>query len=89
MNITFDPDKSAINLHKHGVSLSLAERIDVEQILCRADDRADYGEVREIGYAPIDGRIYCVVFTQRGEVFRVISLRKAKALEVRRYEQQI
>ncbi len=87
MNITFDPAKSAINLRKHGVSLSMAESIDVEQVVCRPDDRADYGELREVGYAPIAGRIYCVVFTQREDTYRVISLRKASNREIEAYEQ--
>lgn len=43
--------------------------------------------MREIGYAVIDDRLYCVVFTQRGEAFRVISLRKANNREIDRYEE--
>lgn len=35
----------------------------------------------------IAGRLYCVVFTQRGDVIRVISLRKANYRENIRYEQ--
>ncbi|WP_338068917.1 BrnT family toxin [Paraburkholderia bryophila] len=42
--------------------------------------------MREIGYAVIDARLYCIVFTQRGETFRVISLRKANNREIDRYE---
>ncbi|MFM0364692.1 BrnT family toxin [Paraburkholderia sediminicola] len=34
----------------------------------------------------IDARLYCVVFTQRGETFRVISLRKANNREIDRHE---
>ena len=51
------------------------------------DDRKDYGELREIGYAVIESRLYCVVFTQRGDIFRVISLRKANNREIDRYEE--
>lgn len=54
---------------------------------CFVDDRADYGELREIGYAAISERLDCVVFTQRGDTFRVISLRKANHREISRYEQ--
>ncbi len=42
-----------------------------------------------IGYAPIGRRLYCVVFVDRGEVRRVISLRKANSREVRMYETAI
>jgi uncharacterized DUF497 family protein len=83
MEITFDPAKDASNQRKHGVSLALAFQIDWSDVLARPDDRHDYGELREIGYALIQDRLYCVVFTQRGEAMHVISLRKANRREVR------
>nr|WP_315598715.1 BrnT family toxin [uncultured Cupriavidus sp.] len=52
------------------------------------DDRRDYGEVREIGFGVIGGRLYCVVFTQRGEIMHIISLRKANKREVTNYVEQ-
>ena len=87
MKTTNDPIKSEANLRKHGVSLALAERIDWSSVWCMPDDRKDYGELREIGYAVIESRLYCVVFTQRGDIFRVISLRKANNREIDRYEE--
>lgn len=30
-----------------------------------------------VGFAPIGHKIYCVVFTERQDVYRIISLRKA------------
>ncbi len=85
---TFDPSKSETNHRKHGVSLTLAESIDWREVWCAPDCRRDYGELREIGYAQIEGHLYCVVFTQRGRTFRVISLRRANAREVKRYVDQ-
>ena len=85
---TFDPAKSEANWHKHGLSLELAQFIDWSEVWCAPDNRRDYGELREIGYAQIDGYLYCVVFTQRGSVFRVISLRRANSREVKRYVEQ-
>jgi uncharacterized DUF497 family protein len=87
MRTTHDPAKSRTNEEKHRVSLALAEEIDWPSVWCTPDDRKDYGELREIGYAVIDARLYCVVFTQRGETFRVISLRKANNREIERYEE--
>lgn len=87
METTYDPAKSDSNQYKHGVSLALAEAIDWSSVWCAPDDRKDYGELREIGYTVIADRVYCVVFTQRGEAFRVISLRKANNREIDRYEQ--
>lgn len=48
-------------------------------------DRMDYGETRIIGLAYVGLRLHCVVFTDRGDERRVISLRKANRREVNRY----
>ncbi|WP_207003915.1 BrnT family toxin [Trinickia mobilis] len=87
MKTAHDKAKSEANEQKHGISLALAEAIDWSSVWCAPDDRKDYGELREIGYAVIGNRLYCVVFTQRGETFRVISLRKANNREIERYEE--
>lgn len=88
MEITFDPEKSRANLLKHGVALSLATKIDWSEVWFDVDDRTDYRELREIGYTLIDDRLYCVVYTQRGDTMHVISLRKANRREVRRYDEE-
>ena len=50
------------------------------------DLKREYGEIREIGLAPLSDRVYCVVFVRRGKTFRIISLRKANDREIRKYE---
>jgi uncharacterized DUF497 family protein len=57
------------------------------RVLERIDDRANYGELRYIGIAPLENRLYVVVYTERGNVTRVISLRKASQREFDDYEQ--
>ena len=42
-----------------------------------------------IGYAPIGARVYCLVFADRGDIRRVISLRKANQREVKLYANKI
>jgi uncharacterized protein len=49
------------------------------------DTRHDHGENRQIGYAYIGLRLYCVVFTDRDESRRIISLRKANNREINHY----
>ncbi|HWL67967.1 MAG TPA: BrnT family toxin [Geminicoccus sp.] len=88
MRFSCDPAKDASNLVKHGIGLLAAAQLDWDVMLVMPDERRDYGELREIGYAPMDGRLYCVVFTRRGDVLHVISLRKANLREFRRYEAQ-
>lgn len=50
-----------------------------------ADSRFDYGEPRYRVLGQIEGRVFLVVYTPRGEAFRLISARKANAKEVTRY----
>ena len=87
MRVEFDEVKNGSNEHKHGVPLSLAASLDWSEMWSTPDTRKDYGELRELGFAPIGGRLYTVVFTQRGDVFRIISLRKSSNREIDHYEQ--
>lgn len=85
MKISFDPAKDATNVQKHGVSLLLAEKIRWDEVWCAPDTRMDYGELREIGFAMVGARLYVVVFVQRADVMRIVSLRKANSREVKLY----
>ncbi len=76
------PKTLSICPSKHGVSLELAHRLEWEWLRAKSDTRQDYGEARMIGYAPVEERVYCVVFVDRGGVRRIISLRKANTREV-------
>ena len=89
MKITFDSAKDNANQAKHGVSLSLAEALEWSHALVKPDTRKLYGEIRLIGYAPIGARVYCVVFVDRDDIRRIISLRKANSREVKHYAKQI
>ena len=40
-------------------------------------------------YAPLADRVYCVVFVQQSRSFRIISLRRANAREVKDYDQAL
>ena len=69
------------------MSLADAARLDWDTLVVDLDERYPYNEARYIGFGPIDGRLYCVVFTYRDDAMRIISLRKANKREQRRYEQ--
>jgi len=79
--IVFDPEKDRANIAKHGVSLSRAETLFVDDALIEIDDRRDYGEPRWILYGEIDGRLHVLAFTVRQGAARAISLRKANDRE--------
>jgi uncharacterized DUF497 family protein len=85
MKTTFDPQKDAANINKHSVSLALAADLEWDWMITTEDTRHAYGEVRMIGFAPLGERLYCVVFTDRGDERRIISLRKANSREVKHY----
>jgi uncharacterized DUF497 family protein len=79
----FDPAKDAINVSKHGVSLARWIDMDIRAIL--KAEPFDYGDPRYRAYGFIDGAAHCLVFSTRDERFRVISLRRAHAKEMKRY----
>jgi len=72
---------------KHGVSLALAAELDWEAALVWVDNRFEYGESRVIALAPKTETLYFVAFVERGEVRRIISLRRANRREVKHYVQ--
>ena len=85
---TFDPNKDAINLNKHGLSLAEAADLDWSEALIWVDKRKDYGEIRQIGLVPMNQRLYNVVFVDKKTERRIISFRKANNREYERYEQE-
>ncbi|MFN5808485.1 MAG: BrnT family toxin [Burkholderiales bacterium] len=87
MRFESDPTKDQLNLDKHGVSLGLASDLDWDAALLWIDDRREYGETRILALAPWTSILYYVAFVDRGNVRRVISLRRANRREVRRYVQ--
>jgi hypothetical protein len=89
MDIAFDPAKDHQNLTKHGLSLALAAELEWDLIRVTEDSREAYGEQRWIGFAPIGRTVYCVVFTEDDNRYRIISLRKATPKEVRDYARHI
>jgi len=89
MKITFDPAKDAKNIAKRGLSLALAQTLEWDLLRAEEDTREAYGEIRMVGFAPIGRTVYCVVFAEEEDVYRIISLRKALPKEVRDYARKI
>ncbi len=89
MHIEFDSAKDVANQAKHGVSLSVAAKLDWEAALVWIDDRFEYGEMRMIALAPKTEILYYVAFVDRGEARRVISLRRANRREVKHYVENL
>lgn len=87
MNIEFDNAKNEKNVLERGISFELAADFDLTTAKIWEDTRKDYGEARFIALGNIEQRLYSMVFTVRGDVLRIISLRKANKREVTSYEQ--
>lgn len=87
MKIEFDPEKRNKTLKERGLDFFRADAVFAGRHLTKRDDRKDYGEERFITAGRLDGRLVIMVWTQRGESRRIISMRKANEREIKRLEQ--
>lgn len=81
----FDPEKSAANLAKHGIDFEAAQRLWDDDLRLVVDARR-LSEPRQLVIGQIDGRMWTAVVTPRGPAVRIISVRRSRDDEVRRYE---
>jgi uncharacterized DUF497 family protein len=86
VEITFDPRKNERNLRDRGLGFDMVSDFDFGSAVYTVDMRKDYGEVRTRALGFIGDKLYALVFTMRGSVLRVISLRRANRKERNRYE---
>ena len=66
--------------------VDMLEVFDSPERLEFPDTRRDYGEKRYNVLCPLQGKVFHVTYTLRGEARRIISARKASQREVRKYE---
>jgi uncharacterized DUF497 family protein len=79
-------EKAASNEVKHGVPFDYATRVFLDDGYVDFDaSRGPDGEERRKAIGEIEGRLYCVVYTPRGDVCRIISARRANAKERKAY----
>lgn len=84
----FDPAKNAENLCKHGVSLALGAEVLADTNLIEEEDRSvNYGEARFIAFGMVQGVVYGMIYTERADHVRIISVRRATPRETDRYFQ--
>lgn len=86
MKFEWDRRKAASNLKKHSISFELVRRLDWGSVVEIPDFR-HAAETRIIAWGLIDERLHVLVYTMRGGIYRVISLRKANNREAKAYEQ--
>ncbi len=86
----WDEAKNRLNIAKHGVDFALASQIFEGPVLSRIDGRKDYGELRETSVGIAKGvLILAVTHTDRSNLTRIISARRATPRERESYGQAI
>ena len=86
MHYEWNEAKRAETLLMRGIDFAAMEYFDWETALHRSSDRS--GETRWSTLGLIGNRVCHVVWTERGQNIRIISLRKANAREATRYVEQ-
>jgi uncharacterized DUF497 family protein len=81
----WDEAKRAANVKAHGIDFTAIYVFDWETAVVDIDDRENYGELRESAIGFVGDILHVVIFTQREDRVRIISLRKANRQDVRRY----
>jgi uncharacterized protein len=90
VTVTFDPRKDAANLKKHGISLAEADGVLSDPLAVTIEDESAQGEHRFVTLGTnMFGSLRVVVWTPRGDDFRIISVRKPTPKERRTYEEGV
>lgn len=89
LRFEWDAAKAEQNASNHGITFEVAVlAFDDPFALEWLDDREDYGEDRFVVVGMVDGRLLYVVYTMRGDVYRIISARGAELNERRQYHEE-
>ena len=86
MELEWDEVKRESNLAKHRLDLAVSLELFADYFMERLDIRQDYGEDRWIALGIIRGVIVVLTYTERENILRPISLRKATPMERSIYE---
>ncbi len=90
MRFEWDPEKARRSLKKHGVSFDEAVTAFYDPLSATFDDPDHSDEEQRyvtIGFSS-QGRLLVVGHTERGEIVRIISARRATAHERKKHEKQ-
>jgi uncharacterized DUF497 family protein len=89
MQYEWDGQKRLSNARKHGIDFRDAVEIFEGDKVLMEDERFTYGERRFVSLGLLQGRAIVVVYTEQGDVTRIISARKATKYEQTIYLQGI
>jgi uncharacterized DUF497 family protein len=90
MPSSFDPTKDAANRKKHGISLAEGDGVLDDPLALTIEDSSAQGEQRFISVGVnVFGQLRVVVYALRGDIARIISVRRAEPKEIRTYEKGV
>lgn len=90
MRYTFDPEKKAANLKKHGYDFEDAPQvIESDRTVTFEDRRFAYDEQRFITLGMLRGEVVVIATAETDEEIRLISMRKAERNEQEIYYSNI
>ena len=89
MKLEFDPAKRDKTLAERGLDFARASEIFDGLHLTGQDTRQEYTEDRFITVGHLEGRLVVLVWTPRGDLRRIISMRKANDREKAFYDRYV
>ena len=89
MIISYHEEKRLITLHERGLDFEDAAIVFAGPHFTALDDRHDYGEDRWITIGQLYERVVILVWTERGDSRRIISMRRAEIDEEREFYEQL
>lgn len=87
MEIEYDPIKRQQTLQMRQLDFIRAPEVFARIHFTAQDTRKNYGEIRNITVGMLDNKLVVLVWTQRGAIRRIISMRKANEREKERFSQ--
>jgi uncharacterized DUF497 family protein len=82
MDFEWDAAKSSRNLAERGFGFDAAALIFEGPVIEWCDVRHTWGEARIVAVGAVSGVMLAVIYTDRGDVRRIISARRARKKEI-------
>ena len=81
MEFAWDEDKHHRKLRERGFGFDFAALIFAGPVIEKRDTRKEYGELRMLALGEVEGIVLAVITTDREDVRRIISARRASQKE--------
>ena len=85
VKISYDQAKRDKTFAERGLDFDDAEQVFAGRTIDFIDDRRDYGEARWLSFGYLRQRLVVIVWTPRGGLRHIISMRKANGREQEKY----